>query len=56
VEAQGESLNMGRSKNLKEEIAGLENDDRVEDALAALKAKVSKSDMKDPAGQENKDV
>jgi phage shock protein A len=56
VEAQGESLNMGRSKNLKEEIAGLENDDRVEDALAALKAKVSKSEMKDPAGQENKDV
>ena len=41
VEAQGESLNMGRSKSLADEIAGLENDDRVEDALAALKAKVN---------------
>jgi phage shock protein A len=55
VEAQGESLSMGRSKSLKEEIAGLESDDRVEDALAALKAKVGKSDKQDPAGQENKD-
>jgi phage shock protein A len=35
---------MGRSRDLAEEIAGLEDDDRVEDALAALKAKVGKSD------------
>ncbi len=53
VEAQGESLNMGRKKGLAEEIAGLEDDDRVEDALTALKAKVGKSDKSE---QENKDV
>jgi phage shock protein A len=53
VEAQGESLNMGRKKGLAEEIAGLEDDDRVEDALTALKAKVGKSDKNE---QENKDV
>jgi len=55
VEAQNESLNMGRSKSLAEEIESLEDDDRVESALAALKAKVNKSDKKDAAGQENKD-
>ena len=53
VEAQGESMNMGRSKGLAEEIAGLEDDDRVEDALTALKAKVGKSDKNE---KENKDV
>jgi len=53
VEAQGEALNMGRRKNLADEIAGLENDDRVEDALADLKAKVNKADQ---PKQENKDV
>ena len=42
VEAQGESLSMGRRKGLAEEIAGLEDDDRVEDELAALKAKIKK--------------
>jgi len=56
VEAQGESLNMGRSKDLAEEIAGLEDDDRVEDALAALKAKVGKSDKTDQNEKEKKDV
>ncbi len=55
VEAQGESLSMGRSKSLAEEIAGLEDDDRVEDALAALKAQVNKTDEKGPTGQEKKD-
>jgi len=44
VEAQGESLNMGRRKNLAEEIAGLEDDDRVENELETLKAKVNKVD------------
>src|SRR5210317_1208684 len=44
VEAQGESLDMGRRKGLAEEIAGLEDDDRVEEELAKLKAKVNKSD------------
>jgi len=56
VEAQNESMSMGRSKSLAEEIEGLEDDDRVESALAELKAKVSKSDNKDSAEQESKDV
>ena len=59
VEAQGEALDMGRRKGLADEIAGLEDDDhddRVEDALAALKAEVSKSDKADKANQEKKDV
>ena len=42
VEAKGESLDMGRRKGLAEEIAGLEDDNRVEDALEALKAKINK--------------
>ena len=53
VEAQGEVMDIGRRKGLAEEIASLEGDDRVEDALAALKAKVNKSDKPD---QENKDA
>ena len=52
VEAQGESLDIGRRKGLAEEIAGLEDDERVEDALTALKAKVSKSDQPDKTEQE----
>ena len=44
---------MGRRKSLADEIAGLENDDRVEDALADLKAKVNKSDKPE---QEKNDV
>lgn len=56
VEAQGESLDMGRRKGLAEEIAGLEDDDRVEDALSALKAKLNKTDSKPAkAKKENKD-
>ncbi len=43
VEAQGESMEMGRRKGLAEEIAGLEDDDRVEDELQELKAKLNKS-------------
>ena len=56
VEAQGEALNMGRRKDLAEEISELESDDRVEDALAALKAKVSKPAKNDQDEAENKDV
>jgi len=56
VEAQGESISMGRSKSLADEIAGLQNDDRVEDALAALKAEVGSTDKPDVSKQENKDV
>jgi phage shock protein A len=52
VEAQGEALDIGRRKGLAEEIAGLEDDERVEDALAVLKAKVSKSDKTDKTEQE----
>ena len=55
VEAKGEAMNMGRRKNLAEEIADLESDDRVEDALAALKARVT-PDQKDQDEKENKDV
>ena len=46
VESEGEALNMGRRTTLADEIEGLENDDRVEEALQALKTKVSK-----PAGK-----
>jgi phage shock protein A len=57
VEAQGEAMDIGRRKGLAEEIAGLEDDDRVEDALAALKAKVNKADApKDKPQKEKKDV
>ena len=55
VEAKGEAMNMGRRKDLAEEIADLESDDRVEDALAALKARVT-PDQKDQDKKENKDV
>lgn len=52
VEAQGESLDMGRRKGLAEEIEALEGDDRVEDELAALKAKVNKADSADSVKEE----
>jgi phage shock protein A len=56
VEAQGESLNMGRRKGLAEEIAGLEDNDRVEDELEALKAKINKPVKSDKDQTEKKDV
>ena len=40
VESEGEALDMGRRKTLAEEIAGLEDDDRVEAALQDLKKQV----------------
>jgi phage shock protein A len=40
VESEGEAIEMGRRKTLADEIAGLEDDDRVEEALAELKAQV----------------
>jgi phage shock protein A len=43
VEARSESMDIGRRKNLAEEIAGLQDDERVEDALEALKSKVNKT-------------
>lgn len=52
VEAQGEALDIGRRKGLADEIAGLEDDDRVEEALEALKSKVNEVEQSE---QENKD-
>jgi phage shock protein A len=49
VEAQGESLDMGRRKGLAEEIAGLEDDKRVEEELQGLKAKLKKPAKADKA-------
>jgi phage shock protein A len=40
VESESESISMGRSQNLADQIAGLEDDDRVEAELAELKSKV----------------
>jgi phage shock protein A len=50
VESEAEAINMGRGKNLADEIADLEQDDRVEAELADLKSKVGDSD------EENKDA
>jgi phage shock protein A len=50
VESEAEAVSMGRGKNLAEEIAGLEEDDRVEAELAELKSRVGDS------GEEQKDV
>jgi len=50
VESEAEAINMGRGKNLADEIEDLEQDDRVEAELADLKSKVVDSD------EENKDV
>jgi phage shock protein A len=50
VESEAEAINMGRGKNLADEIADLEQDDRVEAELADLKSKVSDGD------EENQDV
>lgn len=40
VESEGEALDMGRMQTLAGEIEGLEDDDRVEEALQELKSKV----------------
>jgi phage shock protein A len=40
VESEAEAINLGRGKNLADEIADLEQDDRVEAELADLKSKV----------------
>jgi len=46
VESEGESMDMGRRESLADEIEGLEDDDRVEEALQELKSKVEDSDAK----------
>jgi len=50
VESEAEAISMGRGKGLAEEIAGLEEDDRVEAELAELKSKVGED------SGENKDA
>ncbi len=55
AEAEGEALDMGRRKGLADEIAGLEDDERVEDALEALKSKVNEVNEADQAEKENDD-
>jgi len=40
VEGEAEAVAMGRGANLADEIAGLEDDDRVEEELAKLKAEL----------------
>ena len=50
VESESEAINMGRGRGLADEIADLEQDDRVEAELADLKSKVGESD------EENKDA
>jgi hypothetical protein len=47
---------MGRRKGLAEEIAGLEDNDQVEDELKALKAKIDTADNADKSGKESKDA
>ena len=50
VESEAEAINMGRGKNLADEIADLEQDDRVEAELENLKTRVGDSN------EEKKDV
>jgi phage shock protein A len=59
VESEGESLDIGRRDSLADEIEGLEDDDRVEDALQELKSKVAEVEKteveKDKAGTKVKE-
>ncbi|MDT8321126.1 MAG: phage shock protein PspA [Xanthomonadales bacterium] len=47
VESEAEAIGMGRGKSLADEIAGLEEDDRVEAELAQLKSRVGEQKEKD---------
>ncbi len=51
VESEGESLNIGRRQSLAGQIEDLESDDRVDEALADLKAKVGGSTKKKDPGK-----
>ncbi len=46
MESQAESISMGRSKGLAEEIADLETDERIEDEFEQLKARIHATDKK----------
>jgi phage shock protein A len=50
VESESEAINLGRGKGLADEIADLEQDDRVEAELADLKTRLGES------GEEKEDV
>lgn len=47
VESEAEAIGMGRGKTLADEIAGLEDDDRVEAELAQLKSRVGEQKEED---------
>ena len=51
MESEAEAISMGRGKNLADEIAGLEGDDRVEAELKDLKSRVGKETAE--PGKEN---
>lgn len=51
MESEAEAISMGRGRNLADEIAGLEDDDRVEAELADLKSKVGQK--RDAPGKES---
>lgn len=46
IESEGEAMDMGRRRNLADEIAGLEDDDRVEAELKDLKSQVKSGGSK----------
>ena len=50
IESEGEAISMGRQRDLADEIAGLNDDDRVEDELNELKQRVS-GEKSSPAGK-----
>jgi phage shock protein A len=47
VESEAEAISMGRGKSLADEIAGLEDNDRVEAELAELKSRLGESEPED---------
>ncbi len=51
VESEAEAMSMGRGRSLADEIAGLEDDDRVEAELADLKSRLDQEKQK--AGKES---
>ncbi|KAA9132557.1 phage shock protein PspA [Marinihelvus fidelis] len=54
VESEGEAMDIGHRKTLAEEIAGLQDDDRVEAELASLKRQFSDADAKGKAEAKGK--
>lgn len=54
IESEGEVIDMGRKRSLADEIAGLEDDDRVEAELADLKKQVGGAEKKAAPKSSNK--